>query len=334
MDKTCLEYPVFICGHRKTGTTLLINLFDGASDAVVYPDDSGFFYLYYPRFDSDKYTRQEKLDRLSEVIIKESLTDVISRPLCSEQVRKDLLNRNTAFYNLVKNYQEEEFTTKEVLMHFIESFRRSFYENIKEPKIWMEKTTSTEIYALEMAELFPRAKFIHLLRDPRDNWASLSSGWEERYKGLNDEMNRLKQSMIERGRLGMELAGYNQESIGADRYKIVRYEDLTTDTQGVMKDLAEFVGIQFSQDLLKPTILSYPWKGNNFEGIKFDKASTVNVNRWKERITQEDAQLIEFHFSDLMKKYNYALTFSSKEAQRAATNHYKWFNFATPYSAK
>ncbi|MBZ0167180.1 MAG: sulfotransferase [Candidatus Omnitrophica bacterium] len=177
MEKLYLERPVFICGHRKTGTTLLINLFDNAKDAVVYPDDSGFFYLYYPRFDSDKFTRQEKIDRLAEVIIKESLTDVIGRPVCESAQREALLDRCNQFYDLVKNYAKQDFTTKEILQHFMESFRQSFYEKAAEPKVWMEKTTSTEIYALEMAELFPQAKFIHLLRDPRDNWASLASGW-------------------------------------------------------------------------------------------------------------------------------------------------------------
>ena len=45
-----LDHPLFICGHRKSGTTLLISLSDGIDNAITYPDDSGFFYMYFPYF--------------------------------------------------------------------------------------------------------------------------------------------------------------------------------------------------------------------------------------------------------------------------------------------
>ena len=53
--------------------------------------------------------------------------------------------------------------------------------------MWVEKTTSSEFYATEIIKWFPNAKFIHLIRDPRDNFASLKSGWEERYKNQENE---------------------------------------------------------------------------------------------------------------------------------------------------
>ena len=53
------EKPVFICGHRKTGTTMLINLFDNHPDLLVYPDDSGFWYVYYPLFDGENISNNQ-----------------------------------------------------------------------------------------------------------------------------------------------------------------------------------------------------------------------------------------------------------------------------------
>ena len=92
-----LEKPVFVCGHRKTGTTMAIGLFDGANDAVVYPDDSGLFYLYYPRYGTDSYSRKEKISRISEVIIGETLKEVIDRPLCTDEERRKLIERCSEF---------------------------------------------------------------------------------------------------------------------------------------------------------------------------------------------------------------------------------------------
>ena len=103
--------------------------------------------------------------------------------------------------------------------------------------------------------MFPNAKFIRLLRDPRDNWASLKSGWEKRYKDYNDDIRRLKQSMIERGRASMELAKYNKELIGKERYSVIRYEDITQNLEKEMRKLADFIGISFSEKLMSPIIV-------------------------------------------------------------------------------
>lgn len=334
MGSNYLDNPVFICGHRKGGTTMLINLFDGAKDAVVYPDDSGFFYMYYPRYDSSEYTRIEKSTRLADAIINENLKEVIDRNRCNEEERKRLYEKHKIFYQLVKEYKKENFNTKDILLHFIESFRKSFLPEMIEPKLWIEKTTSTEIYALELAQMFPNAKFIHIIRDPRDNWASLKSGWDKRYRYFNDDARRLKQSMFERGKLGMEFAKHNLEAIGTDRYRVIKFEDLTLNPEAVMRDLANFIGLVFSEKILVTTTFGFGWEGNNFEGMKTDKPSTINVNRWRERISEEDAKLIEYYFKDIMVHFGYQLLFKTKETQKAAIDHYKWFNFSTPYSAK
>ena len=43
----------------------------------------------------------------------------------------------------------------------------------------------------------------------------------------------------------MELAKYNKETIGRDRYSVIRYEDLTQNPEKEMIQLANFVGIPF-----------------------------------------------------------------------------------------
>lgn len=332
MRNLYLERPVFICGHRKGGTTLLINLFDGAKDALVYPDDSGLFYLYYPRYDDPGVTLEEKKKRLIEVIIGENLKGVIAKVNATERPR--LENKRKYFARLIDNYEKENVSTRDVLLYFIESFQKAFFSDADELLVWIEKTTSTEIYALELSEMFSQAKFIHIIRDPRDNWASLRSGWEKRYKYFNDNLNRLKHSMLERGKLGMEFAVNNQATIGKQRYRVVKYEDLVMSPKDVMMDLAEFVGIQFTNNLLKATTLGFPWRGNNFERTIGDKPSTSSVGKWKQRLNDEDVSLVEYWFKDLMDLFGYNREKDLWETQKAVINHYKWYNFSTPWSAK
>lgn len=329
-----LENPVFICGHRKTGTTMMINLLDGNREFVTYPDDSGYFYMYYPRFATDAYSDEEKIERICNAILTDNIATVFDKIQCSPEDRAELDAKAARCRDLVRKTEMKNIGGGDMLRIFIESFRQSFYPDITAPKGWIEKTTSTEIYAVDMLEEFPQAKFVHIVRDPRDNWASLSSGWQERYQHFNDEINRLKQSMIERGRLGMEMAVANSQAIGPDQYKVIRFEDLVTDPQSVMKEISAFIGLTYSDDILRTSTLRYTWDGNNFDGLKFTKPSAVNVSRWKERISEQDAMLMEFHFRDMMETFGYAPTFSVKETAKAASDHYKWFNFSTPFSAK
>ena len=325
-----LDNPIFICGHRKSGTTMLINLFDGAKDAVVFPDDSGFFYMYYPTYESSKYTDSEKVMRLAERIVKIHLSEKIEEAKCDDNTKKILYENQNIFYNKVKSFNQKDFHTEDILKHFIQSFHESFYpDNV--PKVWIEKTTSTEIYAVEIVKWYPNAKFIHILRDPRDNWSSLKSGWDKKYQDYNDSVDRLKHSMIERGLLGFEMAIYNEKIIGKERYKVVKYEDFVQDSERYMQEFAEFVGIEYNDNLLKPTTFGMQWEGNNFEGIKNIKPSAINVNKWKNRISDEDAALMEFYFKDVMNHFNYELFFTDEQRQKASIEHYKWYNFSTPY---
>ena len=330
-----LDHPVFICGHRKSGTTMLINLLDGASELVVYPDDSGFFYLYYPRYDGPDHTDQEKLERMATVLVEQNLATIINDTSCDARTKEMLLAKIPAFREGMLSCPLKDITTRDMLQVFIEEFRKMYYPEHSAPRGWVEKTTSSEIYALDMAALFPEAKFIHLIRDPRDNWASLRSGWSARYQRFNDELNRLKQSMIERGRLGMDMAMSNEQALGKERYKVIRFEDLVVDSRPVMRELATFLGIGFSPSLLQTTVLGQTWEGNNFDGLKFNGPSSTNVGRWKQRLEDpEEAMLMEFHFRESMETFGYEPAFSVADTVRAAAKHYKWFNFATRFSAK
>ncbi|MCJ8344383.1 sulfotransferase, partial [bacterium] len=217
-----IDNPIFLCGHRKSGTTLLLSLFDDHPNLNVFPPDSGFWYGYYPRYESDQFSDQEKCQRAINVMIENFKSDLENLDSWKKDQKKFDLNE---FINKFKeSLPSKDIHPKDVLDSLMKSFFEiSKFENNK--VAWMEKTTSTEIYALEAAKWYKNAKFIHLIRDPRDNFASLKSGWEDRYVDQNDSPERLLQSLLDRGLYGLKLASTNQEVLGNDRYKVIKYED-------------------------------------------------------------------------------------------------------------
>jgi len=324
------EKPIFICGHRKTGTTLLINLFDNHPDLLVYPDDSGFWYMYYPLFDGEDISKDIKRKKVINNLIPHFESNINKPEMIDKEVNFNKEKFSKDFTDIVS---ETNYSSKDILLSLIKTMNKNFQKKT-EFKYWFEKTTSSEIYALEIKKWFPEAKFIHLIRDPRDNWASLKSGWDKRYHKFNDDPRRLLQSLIDRGKLGLELAKYNKEIIGSDNYKVIKFEDLTLKSGDTMNELCEFLGIKFNDNLLSPTILGKPWKGNNFQKLKFNKISSVNVNRWPKRIEQKEAMLIEYYFKDIMEHFGYKTEFNLRDQVNAAKDQYKWYNFAQKYSYK
>ena len=83
----------------------------------------------------------------------------------------------------------------------------------------------------ELFKLYPKSKFIHIMRDPRDNCAVIMNGWDKHYKKNYDCKERLFRDAIDRGWLSIRMAIDNQNIYGEDKYLIIKYEDLILDTK-------------------------------------------------------------------------------------------------------
>ncbi|MCD4761442.1 sulfotransferase, partial [bacterium] len=207
--KKFINDPIFLCGHRKAGTTMLLCLLDSHPELLVYPADSGFFYAYYPRAEEKKYSNKNKIDTVINFCIKN--LDLEIKNLSPKDKRNLTFSIDNFIKDFHKTLNKSDMSSKKILKAMIEAFAINTNQDINGIKYWVEKTTSTEIYATEIIKWFPRAKFIHLIRDPRDNWASLKSGWLKRYRHFNDSYLFLLQSMFERSKLGMEMAEHNKK---------------------------------------------------------------------------------------------------------------------------
>ena len=315
--------PIFIGGHRKSGTTLIPCLFDGHSQVVSLPYDSGFFYGFYPVCNNKKLTESDKVDLAVKYLCKNDFVDQLKIAGKYKEIKKKL--------DLLEKIFRAEFssstkTPKQALICFVKTFNKIFNDKENSPNNWLQKTTSSEIYAKEIFEWFPNAKFINIIRDPRDNFASLKSGWEKLYSLRTNDSRELIQSMIDRGKLCMELAKLNSKRFGKEKYMILKFEDLVSDPKKYLRKICNFIEINYDEKLLQPTVLGSHWKGNNLEEKNFNGISASNLNKWETRISDPEAHLIEFYFKDLMKHFNYQTKFDINQQTDAAVNHYNWYN--------
>ena len=316
---TYLDNPVFLCGHRKGGTTALLCLFDNHPELLTYPVDSGFFYQVFP--DSENIGTEEIINRVVKGPIKENLTSEMEVIDCPELFDVDAISKR-----YIELAHEGNASTGTHLRAMIQAYGEYCGQEAINWKAWVEKTISTEIYASEIIKWFPNAKFIHLLRDPRDNYASLKSGWTKRYRYQESDTRALLQSLLDRGGLGLRMAEINSKALGSKSYLTLKYEDLTQDPQPNIQRMTDFIGVKYHESLEKPTVNGILWPGNNFDGNKYSGLSTVNVGRWEERTETWEIAVIEAHLGDVMERNGYSLSTSSEERAIAASSFYKWFN--------
>lgn len=313
----------FLCGHRKSGTTLLANLLDGHPQLAVYPVDVVLLYAYFPDFIRTHGSAAERRARLERVLFAD-LRDRLDPALV------DVSALAREFFN---GLNDGDLGRLDVLIgRLMAAFQSVTGRAPDATRFGLFKETSIEIYAAELLTWFPDARFIHLVRDPRDNFAALAAGVEGYYSRMGEDHNRTLASLLNRVRTGFRMARMNRTQFGEDRYLILRFEDLATAPEPAMRTVASFLGIDFTSSLLTPTTLGRPAGGNAFDGVTTFKVDTRNVERWRERIAPEDAQVIEFHLGDDMEEFGYMRAFDDREQSRAAAEFYKWQNYAYFYS--
>lgn len=148
---------------------------------------------------------------------------------------------------------------------------------------------------------FPRAKVIHIIRDPRAVISSrIKANWSTNKDVIwhSAEYSFTISKAIEDGR---KLFGSN--------YIELRYEELVTSPENVLKDICSFLGLDFN-----PEMLAF-YKASSSELIRSQemqwKAETLkpleqkNLEKWKEELSENDAKIIESALSNEMKMLDY-----------------------------
>ena len=310
---------IIFTGHRKSGTTLLQSLFDDHKGINLYPADLSILYAYFPKFTSDlNFTKQQLKDRLNYV-----LTQSLIRNIGNSSKSKKLIEGFISELN--KSIPKFDLRSRKDVIDGIFEAWLSSQVNIKKKLPFVFKETSQSIHFNYFKNTFPNLKMLCLIRDPRDNYASIKSGIKSYYSFLGENNNTALSSVINRVKIDLKSAWINQKSY-SDSFLSVRYEDLVENPEKYVKKISKFLSLDFSQTMLIPTNLGEKYLGNNFDGEKFNSISQKNVGRWRDRITQKEAKIIEFWLSDYMKLWGYKTQYDPSETQIAFSEFYDWYN--------
>ena len=306
---------VVLTGHRKSGTTLLHRLFDGCKEMALYPVDLSVLYAYFPCMSQSEKSSDVLRQRLLHVVRKSigELGDGISN--------EDAL---TYFRKLDEAIDDKDLLKKDIVIkNMLEIWR--ILLGMSSGSLYAFKETSQSFYIEKYMQWFDEIKMVSVVRDPRDNYAAIKDGVRGYYSKFGESELISFSSFVNRARFDLQSAMINQAN-HPENFMAIKFEDLVADTENIMRDVSDFIGISFTDDMLTPTSLGLSYDGNCHDGHKIVGVSSENVGRWIDRINEDEAKIIEYLMSDLMAVWGYESHYGSASSQLAFTKFYEQYN--------
>ncbi len=265
---------VFVMGKERSGTTLLQTFLDGHPN-IVAPPESEFIVLLYPRFGHIKKWSEKNIHDFIVELYKEPW---ITKIWC--------IDREYLTSLLLSVRADADYSSICKVIYYCMCGNK---ENIL---LFSDKNPIYVLFIHTLLKIFPEAKFIPLIRDPRDNvnshlksfGATNTAFIAQKWLGYN--------TILQRGSLK-----------DPQRYFTVLYETMVENTEANMKKLCEFLHVPFNEGMIHN---SFPDRLKSFRNQKLllertreihanllKPVNTSNIGKWKTQMSPGNVKIVE-----------------------------------------
>jgi hypothetical protein len=292
------EPLVLISQIQRSGGTLLSQLFDGHPQCHAHPYELFIGYpkkMYWPTLDlkdtpaswfktlfekpvlrafEQGYTKYGKgieedleifpfvfLPSLQKAIFNDC---VAAKPIGSA---RDIFNcYMTSYFNAWLDNQNLYGKKKRLITAFV-------------PRMGMDEANLQRFFGT-----YPDGKLLSIIRDPKSWWVSARKHKPAVYGDLEKALDLWIAST--------EAVLAARRSYGSS-VKVLKFEDLVTDTEGTMRGVAGFLNLDFHDCLLTPTFNGFPIKADSSYKVQGYGVIKDPVTRHKELLTPAETGRIE-----------------------------------------
>lgn len=263
---------VFLLGLPRSGTKLLRDLLNRHPDVAIFPHESHFFPVL-----RDRLPRYGPISDWKN--FEKMYGDISGNAFFRRMSARGTTIDARAWFDSVHG---EDFPA--LISGLFDLYRR-----ISGARIVGDKSPSYVGHVAVLADALPAAKFLHILRDPRDQALSMRAAWGK----------QLVRSAA-RWKAGVRKCRSAARS-RAIAYHEVRYEDLLRDARGTMGEVCAFLGIGFVEELL-----SLEEASENLGDARGERSILAsNVGKWQHRLDRDELLSIESVAGQCMKEFGY-----------------------------
>jgi hypothetical protein len=187
-----------------------------------------------------------------------------------------------------------------------------------------EKSPGFVRHLRRLHALFPWAKTIHIIRDGRDVALSMLE-WTRQGKGPGASFELWQEEPIavcalwwlKKVKAGLQ----DGRSMDPIKYREVRYEDLVANPEDVLRKLADFLNLPYTQEMLDYHV----GKTRNEPELTTKQRwlpVTPGLRDWRTRMNERELELFEALAGDLLWDLGYQRAFPRVSAQIAAVADY------------
>jgi hypothetical protein len=271
----------FILGRPRSGTTLLKTLFDAHPNVKIPPELPIFLPLY------QKFKHVKKWDK-TQIL---SFVDHVFQPNVFNNRRLENLkiDRETFTADLLE--LENNCTIQDLLIKLNEHSFSVFPK--QEIKLVGDKNPVYSIYMKRLINIFPKAWFICIIRDYRDNYVSMKNLLDVKLEAPVLTLQIARWVYVTK----LFLACQNRFP---ERFFVIRYEDLVMKPEESFRELCAFLSIPYAPEVFdfhkkKDELLKTfpnPMIGKIHKSL-MDPVNTGRMDLWKSQMTDLEVKIAD-----------------------------------------
>jgi len=310
---------VIVCGMFRSGTTLLSRSLSVHPEAVIVPDPYVYFFKGYYRHlarqegvavDREETTsdffldpRRPVLDRLMAADLGEPMPERVKA-----EIRDDIVRwKRDQHPGLVDRLASVDRPTFAAFYRSLVALLGALYGS-PETRVLGTKVSWCEEFMPALARAFPDTRFVFVVRDLRAIVASQNS-----YRGKGAGTRPLL-FYIRHWRKSVALIRLMESALPGmrERMTVVRYEDLVSDPEAVLRRLSAFLDLEFQPRMIdvgdfRDEGQGTPWRHNSSfaggTGIFRD-----GVDRWRTVLCEAEVKAVDWLAGPELRRMGYAVS--------------------------
>ena len=285
----------FLIGNPRSGTSLFRLLLTSHSNIHI-PPECGFMLWWHKAYSNWNWAdNQYDIDRF--------LDDLFS----SKKFEFWELDRETLKTQILKA-EPDSFSS---LSHEIYKFHLNQFGG--DAKLIGDKNNFHLHHIKDLHQLFPTAKFVHIIRDGRDVATSYID--MSKIKSVSDYRPRLPSDITDiakEWKNNIEMVREGFSCLPTDLKLEIRYEDLVLNTKDTLATVCAHLGVDYDPAMLKFYEKNQARKLEPDEFMAWKsrtkgKIDSSAIGKWK-TLSQFDVSTFEKHTKEILSLYNYDLS--------------------------